>query len=120
MYFEVWNDPYISVSSGTWIGNLISLAGGTNIFGDTVSEWPIIRSEDIIQRDPDIVVFPVISGVPRFWGSFEAVKKRRGWENITAVRDGRLYEVPRDFISRPGPRLVKALELLEKMINPSS
>ncbi len=120
VYFEVWNDPYISVSSGIWIGNLISLAGGTNIFGEAVSEWPVICSEDIIQRDPSIVVFPVIPGVPRFWGSFEAVKKRRGWENITAVSDGRLYEVPRDFISRPGPRLVEALELLEKMINPSS
>ncbi len=120
VYFEVWNDPYISVSSGTWIGNLISLAGGTNVFGEAVSEWPVICSEDIIQRDPSIVVFPVIPGVPRFWGSFEAVKKRRGWENITAVSDGRLYEVPRDFISRPGPRLVEALELLEKMINQSS
>jgi len=120
VYFEVWNNPYISVNSGTWIGNLINLAGGTNIFGEAFSEWPIIRPEVIIQRNPDIMVFPVIPGVPRFWGSFEAVKKRRGWENITAVRDGRLYEVPRDFISRPGPRLVEALELLEKMINPSS
>ncbi len=72
------------------------------------------------QRNPDIMVFPVIPGVPRFWGSFEAVKKRLGWENITAVRDGSLYEVPRDFVSRPGPRLVDALELLEKLINPSS
>jgi iron complex transport system substrate-binding protein len=50
VYFEVWNDPYISVNSGTWIGNLISLAGGVNIFGEAVSEWPIIRSEDVIQE----------------------------------------------------------------------
>ncbi|MCJ7721656.1 cobalamin-binding protein [Candidatus Bathyarchaeota archaeon] len=120
VYFEVWNSPYISVNSKTWIGNLINLAGGKNIFEDAVSEWPVICPEDIIQRNPDIIVFPVIHGVPRFWGSFKAVKKRLGWENITAVRDGRLYEVPRDFISRPGPRLVEALELLEKMINPIS
>ena len=120
LYFEVWNDPYISVSSGTWIGNLISLAGGTNIFDEAVSEWPIIRSEDIIQRNPDIMVFPVIPGVPRFWGSFEDVKKRQGWKSISAVRTGRLYEVPRDFISRPGPRLMEALELLAKVIHTSS
>jgi iron complex transport system substrate-binding protein len=120
IYFEVWNRPYISVNSKTWIGNLINLAGGTNIFEDAVSEWPVIQPEDIIKRNPGIIVFPVIPGVPRFWGGFEAVKKRLGWENITAVRDGRLYEVPRDFISRPGPRLVEALELLEKMINPIS
>ncbi|HDQ06150.1 MAG TPA: cobalamin-binding protein [Candidatus Bathyarchaeota archaeon] len=120
VYFEVWNDPYMSVSSGTWIGDLINLAGGANIFGETVSEWPIIDSEDIIQRNPDIIVFPVIPDVPRFWGSFEEVKKRQGWKSINAVRNGNLYEVPRDFISRPGPRLVEALEMLEKNIHPSS
>jgi iron complex transport system substrate-binding protein len=120
VYFEVWNDPYMSVSSGTWIGDVINLAGGANIFGETVSEWPMIDSEDIVQRNPDIIVFPVIPGVPRFWGSFEDVKKRLGWKSINAVRNGNLYEVPRDFISRPGPRLVEALEMLEKMIHPSS
>jgi iron complex transport system substrate-binding protein len=117
IYFEVWNDPYISVNSKTWIGNLMDLAGGINIFGETVSEWPQVLPEDIIQKNPDIMVFPVIPGVPRFWDSFEAVKKRRGWEKIKAVRDDRLYEIPRDCISRPGPRLVEALELLEEIIN---
>jgi iron complex transport system substrate-binding protein len=120
VYFEVWNDPYMSVSSGTWIGDLINLAGGANIFGKAVSEWPIIDAEDIIQRNPDIIAFPVIPGVPRFWGSFENVKKRSGWEHIKAVRNGNLYEIPRDYISRPGPRLVEALEMLEKIIHPSS
>jgi iron complex transport system substrate-binding protein len=120
VYFEVWNDPYVSVSSGTWIGDVINLAGGANIFGEAVSEWPIIDSEDIVQRNPDIIVFPVIPGVPRFWGSFEGVKKRPGWKSVNAVRSGSLYEVPRDFISRPGPRLVEALEMLEKFIHPSS
>jgi iron complex transport system substrate-binding protein len=120
VYFEVWNDPYVSVSSGTWIGDVINLAGGANIFGEAVSEWPIIDPEDIIQRNPDIIAFPVIPGVPRFWGSFEDVKKREGWKSTNAVRNGNLYEIPRDFISRPGPRLVEALEMLEKIIHASS
>jgi iron complex transport system substrate-binding protein len=120
VYFEVWNNPYISVNSGTWIGNLISLAGGANVFGKAVSEWPIIQSEDIIQRNPDVMVFPVIPDVPRFWGSFEAVKKRPGWKKINAVRNGSLYELPRDCISRPGPRLVESLERLVEMIHPTS
>ncbi|MCW4009175.1 MAG: cobalamin-binding protein [Candidatus Bathyarchaeota archaeon] len=120
VYFENWNDPYMSVSSGTWIGNLVDLAGGTNIFGDAASEWPIITPETIIQRNPDIVVFPVIPGTPRFWGSFEEVKKRRGWETITAVKNSCLFEVDRDLISRPGPRLVDALEFLACVIKSST
>ncbi|MCW4016132.1 MAG: cobalamin-binding protein [Candidatus Bathyarchaeota archaeon] len=120
VYFEVWNNPYISVNSATWIGNLIDLVGGTNVFGESVSEWPIICPEDIIQQDPDVMVFPVIPDVPRFWGSFEAVKKRQGWSQISAVKTGRLYEVQRDCISRPGPRLVETLEQLETLIHTSS
>jgi len=120
VYFEVWNDPYISVNSGTWIGNLISLAGGVNVFGEAVSEWPVIRSEDVIQRNPDIMLFPVVPDIPRFWASFEAVKKRSGWENINAVRNDNLYEILRDCISRPGPRLVESLELLAEILNPTS
>ena len=120
VYFEVWNNPYITVNSETWIGNLIRLAGGTNVFGETVSEWPIIRSEDVIQQNPDIMVFPVIPGVARFWESFEAVKNRPGWNKISAVITGSLYQVSRDCISRPGPRLVESLELLAEMINPTS
>jgi iron complex transport system substrate-binding protein len=120
VYFEVWNDPYVSVSKVTWIGNIINLAGGANIFGDAISEWPIISPEEIIQRNPDKIVLPVIPGVPRFWGSFEDVKKRSGWKSIEAIRSDNLYEVPRDFISRPGPRLVDALEMLEKIIHSGS
>lgn len=119
VYFEVWNNPYISVNSKTWIGNIITLAGGTNVFGDALSEWPIIQSEDIIQKNPDIMVFPIIPDVPRFWGDFEAVKKRLGWKNITAIINSNLYEVQRDHISRPGPRLIKALEVLAEVINPT-
>ena len=120
VYFEVWNDPYISVNSETWIGDLINLAGGTNVFRETVSEWPIICSEDIIQRDPDIMVFLIIPGVPRFWESFDDVKKRQGWAQINAVRTDRLYAVLRDCISRPGPRLVETLEMLETLFHTSS
>lgn len=120
VYFEVWNDPYISVNSETWIGNLIDLAGGTNIFGDSVSEWPMIHPKDVVQRNPDVMLFPVIPGVPRFWGSFDYVKNRKGWNIINAVKNDRLYEVLRDYISRPGPRLVETLELLEKLFHKTS
>ena len=116
VYFEVWNDPYISVNSNTWIGNIINLAGGNNVFGDEISEWPIINSEIIIKKNPELMFFPVIPGIPRFWGSFNLVKKRLGWDCISAIKKDQLYEILRDCISRPGPRLVNSLELLGKSI----
>jgi iron complex transport system substrate-binding protein len=117
VYFEIWNDPLLSVNSKTWIGNLISLAGGENIFGHAPSEWPVISSEDVVDLDPDVLLFPVIPDVHPFWESFEVVKNRQGWQNITAVKTGNLYTVLRDCISRPGPRLVESLELLSKLFH---
>lgn len=116
VYFEVWNDPYMSINSKTWIGNIINLAGGRNIFGKAMSEWPIISSEDIIKKNPDFMIFPVIPNVPRFWGSFEIVKNRSGWKKISAIKNNRLFEISRDCVSRPGPRLIDSLELISKIL----
>jgi iron complex transport system substrate-binding protein len=117
VYFEVWNDPYISVNQKTWIGNLISLAGGENVFGETPTEWPMIDPECVVQADPDVMLFPVIPDVPPFWESFEAVINRKGWENVSAIQNKRLYTVLRDCVSRPGPRLVESLELLYEIFH---
>lgn len=115
VYFEVWKDPYVSVNSQTWIGNLISLAGGENIFSNAPTEWPMIEPKDVALVDPDVMLFPVISGVAPFWKSFEAVKNREGWKNLSAIKKNRLYTVMRDCVSRPGPRLVESLELFSKI-----
>jgi iron complex transport system substrate-binding protein len=117
VYFEVWNDPYISVNSKNWIGNLISLAGGKNIFGHTPSEWPMISPKHIVDLNPDVLLFPLILDVPPFWESFETVKNRQGWKNIAAVKNDHLYTVLRDCISRPGPRLVESLEQLSRIFH---
>ncbi|MCW4022072.1 MAG: ABC transporter substrate-binding protein [archaeon] len=117
VYFEVWNDPYLSVNSKNWIGNLISLAGGENIFGQAPSEWPMIAPGDVVDLNPDVLLFPVIPDVRPFWESFEAVKNRQGWQNITAIKNNQLYTLLRDCISRPGPRLVESLELLSKIFH---
>ena len=115
VYFEVWKDPYVSVNSQTWIGNLINLAGGLNVFADAPTEWPMIKPEDVVLVDPDVMLFPVISGVVPFWESFDAIKNRKGWKEVSAIKNEHLYKVLRDCISRPGPRLVESLEILSKI-----
>jgi iron complex transport system substrate-binding protein len=117
VYFEVWNDPYLSVNSKNWIGTLINLAGGENIFGQAPSEWPMINPADVVDLNHDVLLFPFIADVLPFWESFETVKKRQGWENITAVKNNQLYTVMRDCISRPGPRLVDSLEMFSKIFH---
>lgn len=118
VYFEVWSYPLMVAGSGNWISDLIKLAGGFNVFETSTVHWPIVSSKKIIELDPEILLFPFIEGVQRFWGSFDEVKKRPNWDKIDAVQKDRLYEIQRDIISRPGPRIVGALETIAEIIHP--
>ncbi|MGF3522043.1 MAG: helical backbone metal receptor, partial [Candidatus Bathyarchaeia archaeon] len=119
VYHEVWNDPIMSVGPGTFIDELITLAGGENIFHDATTSWPTVSSEAIIAKNPDVMVFPnMYMGVQNFYQTIETVKQRPGWGVINAVKNDAIYEINADIISRSGPRLVDALEELSKMIHP--
>jgi iron complex transport system substrate-binding protein len=119
VYHEVWNDPIMSAGPGTFIDELITLAGGQNIFDDAISSWPTVSSEAIIDKNPDVMIFPdMYMGRANFYETLEAVKNRDGWDLISAVQNDDIYEINADIISRSGPRLVDALEIMAKMIHP--
>lgn len=119
VYHEVWGDPLMSVGPGTFIDELITLAGGTNIFNDATTSWPTISSEAVIEKNPDVMFLPdMYMGVGNFYETIEAVASRPGWDSITAVQNNALYEIDADIISRSGPRLVDALEEIAKMVHP--
>ena len=119
VYYEVWYDPIWSVGSESWENELIEKAGGINIFADQKMDYFEASSEAIIQRNPDTIILPLGHGAePPFWGSFDQVKARPGWDAIKAVKNDRLYTTDADIICRPGPRIVDALETLAKIIHP--
>jgi iron complex transport system substrate-binding protein len=119
VYHEVWYDPLMSIGPTTFIDELITLAGGENIFHDAVTSWPTVSSEAIISKNPDVMFFPdMYMSTTNFYDTIEAVKERPGWDQITAVKNNAIYEINADIISRTGPRLVDALEAISKMVHP--
>ena len=119
VYHEIWNGPLMSAGPGTFIDELITLAGGENIFHDATTSWPNTSSEAIIEKNPDVMFFPnMYMGVGNFYETIETVENRPGWNTITAIKNGAIYEINADIISRSGPRLVDALELIAKMVHP--
>ncbi len=119
VYHEVWNNPIMSAGPGTFIDELITLASGVNIFSDAVSSWPTVSSEAIIDKNPDVMIFPdMYMGQANFYETIEAVRNRDGWDLISAVQNDAIYEINADIISRSGPRLADALEVMAKMIHP--
>ncbi len=115
VFYEVWADPYMTTSDQTYIGELIKMAGGVNIFADLKEDYPTISAEEIIARDPRIILGPS-NHADQLTG--EAIMAREGWSNIAAVKSDRIYIVDGNIVSRTGPRVVDALEDIVRDLYP--
>ena len=101
VYFEEWDDPMIS--GIRWVEELAGIAGGTPIFPELASAGlaknRIVDPVEVIRRDPEVIVAS--------WCG-KAVKPARitsrpGWDAISAVRSGHVYEIKSVYILQPGP-----------------
>ncbi|MBW3660331.1 MAG: helical backbone metal receptor [Gemmatimonadetes bacterium] len=110
VFYWMAGDPPRTAGRSTFIGEAIDIAGGTNAFGDLRARWPAVSLEAVVARDPDVVVVPVGDGLP----DAEDLAATPGWRELTAVRTGRLVEIPADLFARPGPRLGAAARALRE------
>ncbi len=102
-----------TVGSGTFIDALITLAGGENITGG-LEGWTTYNLEDLVYSNPNIVV---IGGAN--WGvSAEEVASRLVWQDLDAVKNGKIFAIDDTPLVRPGPRIADGLELLAGLIHP--
>ncbi|MDO4264663.1 MAG: ABC transporter substrate-binding protein [Deinococcus sp.] len=111
-YYEVDPAPY-SVGPNSFIGTLISRAGGKTIVPASLGDFPKIDPELIVKSNPQVMI-----GL-----SAEEARRRPGWQNLQAVRGGHVYKPTaeeRDALSRPGPRLPQAMRALIRMIHPEA
>jgi iron complex transport system substrate-binding protein len=104
-----------TVGPGSFINDLIVMAGGENVAADADTPWPQLSVEAIVLKDPDVIVL----ADHNYGQTVEMIKERPGWEDIRAVKEGNIIEVANDdIVSRPGPRLVEGLEFLAKALHP--
>ena len=114
--YVVWHDPPMTSGPGTFIDSMITIAGGRNIFGDAPSEWPQVSMEEIVRRDPDVLVLP--SRQAGDSAGVAWVYRTPGWRDLRATRGGRLIIVQADLFNRPGPRVVEAAAELASFLHP--
>jgi len=113
-YWEL--DPtYYSVTSSTFIGEVMSIAGITSIADevDDGSGYPQLSPEFIVSADPDLVVLADTECCEQ---DAATVAARPGWEGMKAVTEGNVVELSDDIASRWGPRLVDLLRTLGEAV----
>lgn len=99
----------------TFIDTLITKAGGTNFGHELSGDWVQVSIEEIIRREPDLILLGDAT-----WGgvTVESVVARPGWNKLRAVQNGKVYVFDDNLVSRPGPRLVDGLEAMAALLQP--
>lgn len=118
VFYEIDPTPY-SVGPDGFIGSLIDLAGGANVVGADMGDFPLVDPEFVVATDPQVIV---LADAP-YGVTVEQVAARPGWAGIAAVRDGRvvpLSQAESDVLSRAGPRVGDAVLLLARIFHPEA
>jgi iron complex transport system substrate-binding protein len=116
VYWEWWPKPFITPGRGSWVTDLIEMAGGVNVFGEMEQESVTIDEDMVFTRMPDVIIASWC-GVERLVER-DRIMSRRGWEILSAVQTGRVYVVEEDPFGRPGPRLMEGLERVARILHP--
>lgn len=104
VFFEEWKDPLISGIG--WVEDLIGIAGGDVIFPELAgcgkAQDRVVDPAAVLERDPEVVIAS--------WCGMKVnkalIRSRPGWERISAVRNGHLYEIQGTYILQPGPAVL--------------
>ena len=108
VYVELSPRPLITIGAGSFLNELIERAGGKNVFSDLDKDYPIVQQEEVIRRNPEIilVLHPVTVG------------NRTGWDNVDAMKYDRVFaDINQDHLMRPGPRLVEGFNTLREILD---
>ena len=120
VYVEYYVDKngYSSYGANSYITELISMAGGVNIFAGFQGQYVTTSTEEVLKANPEIIVISKgimssLSGITP-----DSIKARESWNSIDGVQNNRIYEVNEALITIWGPRIVNGLEALAQVIHP--
>ena len=116
--YVLWHDPLQTVGVGTVQDEIIEMAGGENIFHN-LSGYPLIDPEAIVQKNPEIIITGTGTGEKRN-DSLNWAKTEDSINETDARENNRIYQAQGDLMTRAGPRIVEALEMVARIIHPEA
>ena len=111
VYYQIWNEPLMTLNGDHLISDVVRLCGGTNVFSDALALVSRISVESVIGVDPDVIVASGMDQARPEW-----LDDWLQWTSMRAVANEQLYFVPPDILQRHTPRIIDgATQLCEKM-----
>jgi|TARA_B110000977_G_scaffold127496_1_gene162898 iron complex transport system substrate-binding protein len=106
-FYQIWDEPLITLNGKHMVSSVIELCGGRNIFADAIPLVPYVNIESIVAADPQVIIAGGSKEEKPYW--FDSWRK---WEQISAVRDRHVYLIPADLMQRHSVRILDGAELM--------
>ena len=110
VFWPFWDSPLLSVGRGSFVNELIDIAGGRNVFDDLAQPSPVVTFEELLRRDPDVV----ITGP-----SSQARYTTARWQALRAVKEGHVLLADTTIITGPSPRIGAGAASLAHLLHPT-
>lgn len=111
-FWHIWDAPILTIGKGSYLTELLEIAGAENVFGDLEAPSPQVTLEEIVRRDPDVILVGP-TGAAR-------LRAHQGWQAVRAVREGRVLVIDTSIVGRPGIRMGEAAQFLRGLLRPDS
>lgn len=108
VFWHVWDAPLMTIGAGSYLSELLEVAGATNAFDDIAAPSPQVSLEEVARRDP----WAVLAGP----SGAAVIRADRRWLAVRAIREGRLLVVDTTIVGRPGVRMGEAAAHLRALI----
>lgn len=107
VFVQISKEPLFTIGKQSFLTEIVARAGGHSVTADVDSAYPKLSKETASALNPDIIILS---------DSEDNREANDVFKNSPAVKNGRIYKVNADILSRPGPRLVDALEQISKSL----
>lgn len=112
IFYQIWNQPLMTINDHHLIGKVIDLCGGRNIFGKLDALAPQISIESVLKQDPEVIVVTGMGHMNKEW-----LDVWRRWPGMKAIAKNNAFSINPDTIQRHSPRILQGADSLCKKLD---
>lgn len=109
VFVQVWAQPLITLGGDQAMTRALNQCGGVNLFADQTTLAPRVSLESVLAREPEVILGSADQKV--------SLQQWRQWPQLPAIRSGNLMLLPKDLLSRMGPRFIEGAERLCRQLD---
>lgn len=113
----------IAAGKRSYLTEVMEIAGGKNIFADSVVEYPKVVHEEILARNPEVIIdmgeHPDATAISEQQKQSEIALWRK-YPSLSAVKNNRVHIVSSDLFVHAGPRVIELAQVLARLLHPES